>query len=120
MDIRTDKQDRDRLGRVIPVVDRCGVVAGEGEMDFAPVEPFDEKTEQLTVEPFDEPPLRRGVSIVSRVVGSLHVNEHVVERLECADGWVAATATYLGVPLVTHNGPHFEGVPGLTILCEPD
>jgi len=41
-------------------------------------------------------------------------------RLECADGWVAATATYLGVPLVTHNGPHFEGVPGLTILCEPD
>ena len=41
-------------------------------------------------------------------------------RMTCADAWVAASATYLGVPLVTHNGPHFEGVPGLTVLCEPD
>jgi len=40
--------------------------------------------------------------------------------ISCADAWIAATATHLGIPLVTHNGPHFEGVPGLTIICEPN
>ena len=48
------------------------------------------------------------------------VAESAGRRLECADAWVAATATFLGIPLVTHNGSHYAGVPGLTVLCEAD
>lgn len=33
-----------------------------------------------------------------------------------ADAWVAATALQQGVPLVTHNGAHYAGVAGLTVL----
>lgn len=35
-----------------------------------------------------------------------------------ADAWHAATALRLGVPLVTHNGDDFAGVPGLTVISE--
>lgn len=35
-----------------------------------------------------------------------------------ADAWVAATARYLGVPLITHNKKHFIGVADLTIISE--
>ena len=35
-----------------------------------------------------------------------------------ADAWVAATALYLGVPLITHNKRHFIGVDGLTVISE--
>jgi tRNA(fMet)-specific endonuclease VapC len=46
-------------------------------------------------------------------------------KLECekkgrpirtADGWIAATALEMNVPLVTNNVSDFETVPGLTIL----
>ena len=36
------------------------------------------------------------------------------------DAWVAATALYLDVPLVTHNARHYRGIPDLQILTEPD
>ena len=36
------------------------------------------------------------------------------------DAWVAATAVYLDVPLVTHNAGHYTGVPGLQVITEPD
>lgn len=35
-----------------------------------------------------------------------------------ADAWNAATALFLGLPLVTHNRKHFAGVAGLTIISE--
>jgi tRNA(fMet)-specific endonuclease VapC len=35
-----------------------------------------------------------------------------------ADAWVAAVASELGVPLVTHNPNDFRGVNGLTIITE--
>jgi tRNA(fMet)-specific endonuclease VapC len=35
-----------------------------------------------------------------------------------ADAWVAATALFLDVPLVTNNESHFASVPGLTIIAE--
>jgi tRNA(fMet)-specific endonuclease VapC len=35
-----------------------------------------------------------------------------------ADAWVAATAIFLNVPLVTNNGSHFSSVPGLTVISE--
>jgi tRNA(fMet)-specific endonuclease VapC len=38
--------------------------------------------------------------------------------IAAADGWVAATALHLGVPLITHNRNHFIGVDGLTIIWE--
>jgi len=36
--------------------------------------------------------------------------------IAAADAWVAATALQQGVPLVTHNGAHFAGVAGLSML----
>jgi len=39
-------------------------------------------------------------------------------RLECADGWIAATAISHGIPLLTHNRQHFEGVEGLYVISE--
>ena len=33
-----------------------------------------------------------------------------------ADAWIAATALQQGVPLVTHNGMHYAGVAGLTVI----
>ena len=36
--------------------------------------------------------------------------------IAAADAWVAATALQQGVPLVTHNGAHFAGVAGLSVL----
>lgn len=33
-----------------------------------------------------------------------------------ADAWIAATAVLHGIPLVTHNRSHYDGVPGLQIL----
>lgn len=38
--------------------------------------------------------------------------------LAAADAWHAATALLLDVPLVTHNGAHFAGVAGLTVISE--
>ena len=35
-----------------------------------------------------------------------------------ADAWVAATALAYAVPLVTHNGGDFAGIPGLTVIAE--
>lgn len=34
------------------------------------------------------------------------------------DAWVAAVALRHGMPLVTHNRKHFEGIPGLTVISE--
>lgn len=36
--------------------------------------------------------------------------------IEAGDGWIAVTALYYQVPLVTHNPSDFIGVPGLVIL----
>ena len=35
-----------------------------------------------------------------------------------ADAWVAAVALRHGLPLVTHNRKHFDGIPGLTVISE--
>jgi tRNA(fMet)-specific endonuclease VapC len=34
------------------------------------------------------------------------------------DAWIAATAVRYGIPLITHNRKHFEGVASLTIISE--
>ncbi len=38
--------------------------------------------------------------------------------IAAADAWVAAAALQQGVPLVTHNGAHYAGVAGLTLISE--
>jgi predicted nucleic acid-binding protein len=38
--------------------------------------------------------------------------------IECGDAWIAATALLWDVPLITHNGRHYKGVDGLTVICE--
>jgi tRNA(fMet)-specific endonuclease VapC len=37
-------------------------------------------------------------------------------RIECADAWIAATASLYDLPLVTHNRSDYLGVPGLTLI----
>lgn len=41
-------------------------------------------------------------------------------ELECADGWIGATAVLHGIPLVTHNRRHYEGVEGLKVISEAE
>ena len=38
--------------------------------------------------------------------------------LAANDGWIAATALYAGVPLVTNNQRHFAGIDGLRVISE--
>jgi tRNA(fMet)-specific endonuclease VapC len=40
--------------------------------------------------------------------------------IERQDAWVAATALYLDLPLLTHNARHYASVPGLHLITEPD
>jgi len=40
------------------------------------------------------------------------------QSISVADAWIAASALHLGVPLITHNGAHFVGVDGLTVISE--
>src|SRR4051812_25365857 len=40
----------------------------------------------------------------------------VGHSIDSADAWQAATAIYLGVPLISHNRRHFAGVPGLQLV----
>jgi predicted nucleic acid-binding protein len=35
-----------------------------------------------------------------------------------SDAWIAAVALRHGLPLVTHNRKHFDGVAGLTVISE--
>ncbi|MBK5295102.1 MAG: PIN domain-containing protein [Acidobacteriia bacterium] len=37
-------------------------------------------------------------------------------RIETADAWIAATALLYDAQLITHNGGHFLGVPGLKLI----
>ena len=38
--------------------------------------------------------------------------------IETADGWIAATALFYGLPLITHNRSDFEAVDGLEVISE--
>lgn len=39
--------------------------------------------------------------------------------LPTADGWIAATALLHGIPLVTNNPRHYQGIPALDVVSEP-
>ena len=43
---------------------------------------------------------------------------HNGRPIDPADAWIAATALAWEVPLITHNGRHYEGVDDLTVICE--
>lgn len=40
------------------------------------------------------------------------------KTIAVADAWIAATALFLNIPLVTHNGSDFQDVKGLSIISE--
>lgn len=37
----------------------------------------------------------------------------------CGDCWIAATAVRHGLPLITHNGAHYSGISGLSVVTHP-
>ena len=40
------------------------------------------------------------------------------DQISIHDAWIAACAVRHGVPLVTHNSKHFQGIPGLVVISE--
>jgi tRNA(fMet)-specific endonuclease VapC len=36
--------------------------------------------------------------------------------LSCADAWIAATALFHNIPLISHNGFHFQDIEGLNLI----
>ncbi|HLJ46465.1 MAG TPA: PIN domain-containing protein [Bryobacteraceae bacterium] len=38
------------------------------------------------------------------------------KRIDCADGWIAATVLLYDAPLITHNLTDYLGVPGLKLI----
>jgi predicted nucleic acid-binding protein len=59
----------------------------------------------------------RMCSLWAQVVASLR---RVGRQIAPHDGWIAVTALYLDAPPVTHNAVHYQSVPGLQIITEPD
>ena len=41
-------------------------------------------------------------------------------KVQAADAWVAATALWVGAPLVTHNERDFRGIDDLEVISHPD
>lgn len=40
------------------------------------------------------------------------------KAIAVADAWIAATALYFDIPLVTHNGADFQSIGGLRVISE--
>jgi predicted nucleic acid-binding protein len=59
----------------------------------------------------------RMCSLWAQVVASLR---RVGRQIAPHDAWIAVTALYLDAPLATHNTVHYQDVPGLQIITEPD
>lgn len=37
--------------------------------------------------------------------------------IACGDAWIAASALSYDIPLVSHNGSHFQGIAPLKVIC---
>jgi len=57
-------------------------------------------------------------ALASRWAEAMESGRRNGRPISAADAWIAATAVYLGAPLITHNRKHFIGVDGLTIISE--
>ena len=65
--------------------------------------------ERFTVVPSSPDLCRKGAEVIATAQAG-------GRRIECADGWIAATALSHGVPLVTHNRNDYLGATGLTLI----
>jgi predicted nucleic acid-binding protein len=90
----------------IAELDRWAIHANWGE---ARLQRLHEFLEPFVVAPYNRE-LCRGWAEVTVAA------ERRGRRIDCADAWIAATALLYGVPLVTHNRPHYAGVPGLALI----
>jgi predicted nucleic acid-binding protein len=54
----------------------------------------------------------------ARLKTSLKTPSGSARVIRSNDLWIAACAVRHGIPLVTHNRRHFEGIPGLNIISE--
>lgn len=50
----------------------------------------------------------------------MHERQLIGEPMSTTDAWVAATALFLNVPLITHNEKDFRNIKGLTVISESD
>jgi predicted nucleic acid-binding protein len=56
--------------------------------------------------------------ICERWAEAMHSARSNGQPIAASDAWIAATALFLDVPLVTHNGRHYSGVAGLRVISE--
>jgi len=54
--------------------------------------------------------------LCQRWAAVLHGRRRAGRPIATADAWIAATALYLGIPLVTHNAVDYQAIPRLTVL----
>jgi len=50
----------------------------------------------------------------------MYARQKLGRPISSTDAWVAATALFLNVPVVTHNGKDFESISGLTVVTEAE
>jgi tRNA(fMet)-specific endonuclease VapC len=67
----------------------------------------------ITVIPYDMEVCRAWASL-----SGLKTSTGSDRTFENNDRWIAACAIHHGLPLVTHNRKHFEGIPSLTVISE--
>ena len=54
----------------------------------------------------------------ARLQTSLSTRSGSARLIDNNDLWIAACAVWHGIPLITHNRRHFEGIPGLKVVSE--
>jgi tRNA(fMet)-specific endonuclease VapC len=77
----------------------------------ARVRRMDAHLQQFVVSPFDRSLCRQWAKVVNDVQRQGRI-------IQTADAWIAATALFYGIPLVTHNRKDYQAVPGLHIISE--
>ncbi len=69
-------------------------------------------TSQATVLGYDE-------GIITEYIQVRVHREKMGRPIQFEDAWIAATAIFYDLPLLSHNRKDFEDIPGLNLICFP-
>ena len=116
-DTRGDRYDADARGKTLCLsfmsvaeLKRWSLSRGWGAAKRRLLE---EQIARFVVLPYDDPMADAWARIT-------HTRAGAGRPIECADGWIAATAVRHNVPLFTHNAKHYAGIAGLTVISYSD